>query len=650
MMEPRNLGVRKMKCASQRALSRGATPGNLSMSRSQQRLGYAIAVVGCAAILLIRVALGDALGDQARTLPFVLAVIAAAWLGGLGPGLLATFLSLLAAILFVVPPLFSLRVETLADGLNAAIFLVTGSVISVLCDALRTSQRRETETQFHSLADAMPQLVWMARPDGSRFWYNQRWYEYTGASPGDFTPLNWSSYCDPAVRPRVLAKYEQAFIHGTPWEETYPLRRKDGQLRWHLSRAVPIRNGDGDVVCWFGTSTDIQKHVEAEQALKDADARKDQFMAVLAHELRNPLAPIANALQLWPFAATNQTELEHLRVIIDRQVQQLIRLVDDLLDLSRISRGKITLQRRPIDLRTLVARAVESIQPLIDAAGHTLRVATPDEPLLVDGDAARLMQVFSNVLNNAAKYSVRGGDISVCVARDAPSAVVTIRDDGPGIPAKMLEEIFEPFRQVDATLTRSHGGLGIGLWLSRQLVESHGGTIEARSQGLGHGSQFVIALPLLTAQPDEQPVVEPAHHRRESAPLPCHRILVVDDLHESADTLVGVLHSRGQDATALYDAQAAIEWILANHPEAVLLDIAMPRLDGYEVARRLRAHDELRDTVLVAVTGYGQQEDRRRAFEAGFNFHLTKPTSIGALEELLQRLPARRPMGEAATP
>ncbi len=345
----------------------------------------------------------------------------------------------------------------------------------------------------------MPQLVWMARPDGSRFWYNQRWYEYTGTRPGGFRTFNWSSFCDPAALARVLKNYQSAFVRGEPWEETYPLRRQDGQMRWHLSRAVPIRDGDGNIVCWFGTSTDIQKHVEIEEALKDADARKDQFMAVLAHELRNPLAPIANSLELWRHMGDDTAELERIRTILDRQVQQLIRLIDDLLDVSRISRGKINLHRQMVDVSPLVARAVEGVQPQVDAAGHTLTVTMPPGPLYVDGDAARLTQVFSNVLNNAVKYSVRNGKISVQVARDGPMAVVTICDDGPGIPASMLEEIFEPFRQVDATLSRSHGGLGIGLWLARQLVRSHGGTIEAHSQGSGHGSQFVIRLPALAA-------------------------------------------------------------------------------------------------------------------------------------------------------
>ncbi len=618
------------------------------MHRSRERLGYAVAVLGCAMVLLTRLALNDVLGEQARLLPFVLVVIGAAWLGGLGPGLLATALGVVLGVLFVVPPSFSLRIEGVADGLNAAIFTITGTVISVLCDALHKTQRRETEQQFRSLADAMPQLVWMARPDGSRFWYNQRWYEYTGTTPGGLAPLNWSSFCDPAALSRVLKNYQTTFDRGEPWEETYPLRRKDGQMRWHLSCAVPIRDGEGNIVCWFGTSTDIQKHVEAEEALKDADARKDQFMAVLAHELRNPLAPIANALELWPHVVDEPAELDRLRTIIDRQVQQLIRLIDDLLDVSRISRGKINLQRQPVDVSTLVARAVESVEPQVDAAGHALRVSMPEEPLYVDGDEARLMQVFSNLLNNAVKYSVRRGEISVRVARDGPAAVVTIRDNGPGIPASMLEEIFEPFRQVDATLSRSHGGLGIGLWLARQLVRSHGGTIEARSDGPGRGSQFVISLPARAAPDTGQPAADPGDDSSAAAPIARHRILVVDDLHESADTLVSVLRSRGQDASAVYDAHSAIEAVLAQHPDVVLLDIAMPGLDGYEVARRLRAHGELADVVLVALTGYGQQEDRRRAMEAGFDFHLTKPTNIGALEALLRRLPTGRPQDEAA--
>lgn len=627
------------------------------MNRPQRRFGYFVAIVACTVVLLVRMALNEALAEQARLLPFIVAVMAAAWWGGFRPGILATALGAFFGILFILPPSTSLAIETLADGLNAAIFVFIGVTISILCEALHRSQRRETERQFHTLADSIAQLVWMARPDGNRFWFNQRWYEYTGKTLEDLSGTGWQSVCDQAELPRALESWQAALASGEPWEETYPLRRKDGQLRWHLARAVAVRDERGQVSCWFGTSTDIQDRIETEQALKDADARKDQFLATLAHELRNPLSPISNALQLWPRVANDKAEMEHLRAVITRQVKQLIRLIDDLMDFSRIVRGKSKLRRQAVDVAALIRDAVEAVQPLITTMSHRLTVEVPDQPVFVNGDVARLTQVFSNILNNAAKYTPRNGAVRVLVERDGNQAVIRVRDNGLGIPSQLLGAIFEAFRQVDSTLDRSQGGLGIGLTLARQFVELHGGTIEAHSAGSGRGSEFVVRLPALADVPDPVPTGVPAvAAKRGRAPLPRrqvaavrHRILVVDDLKESAETLASILTWMGHDAVALNEGPAAIDWILVNHPDLVFLDIAMPGLDGYEVARRLRQHPELRATVLVALTGYGQQEDRRRAFEAGFDFHLIKPMDITALEELLLKLPAGMALTAAET-
>jgi two-component system CheB/CheR fusion protein len=620
------------------------------MNRFDKRVGYAVAIVGCTVVLLIRIALSDALAEQARLMPFVIAVMAAAWWGGLGPGILATLLSTFLGILFIVPPANSLEIVSLADAVNATIFVFLGLSISFLCDALHRARRSEAEKQFHTLADTIAQLVWMARPDGYRFWFNQRWYDYSGLTLEQLLGDGWQTVCDTAELPRVLKSWHAALAKGEAWEETYPLRRHDGQMRWHLARAIPVRDARGDIECWFGTSTDIQDRIEIEQTLKDADLRKNQFLATLAHELRNPLSPISNSLQLWPHVENDKEALEQVRSVIERQLQQLVRLIDDLMDLSRIGSGKISLRREPIDLSHVIARAVETAQPGIDAQCHRLTVTMPDEPIYISGDAARLTQVFSNILNNAAKYTVQSGLISLVAQRRGEQAVVRIRDNGPGIPASMLSEIFSAFRQVDSSLSRSHGGLGIGLWLARQIVELHGGTIVATSEGPGQGSEFVVALPALTAisvrSPDGQrdrvkPLAQPDYAVQ-------HRILVVDDVHESAETLAMVLRSMGHDATALCDGETAIQWIIAHRPDAVFLDIAMPGLDGYEVARRLREHPELHEVVLVALTGYGQQEDRRRALDAGFNFHLTKPTAMTSLRELLSKLPAGRTTIEAA--
>ncbi len=612
------------------------------MMGSNKRLGYLVAVLGSTLVLLLRTGLSGPLAEQARLLPFVLAVMASAWWGGFGPGLVATLLSLFYCVMFVLPPPFSLTIDTVADGIAAGMFLVIGVTMSFVFESWHGARRRETEKQFRTLADSMPQLVWMARADGRPYWFNRRWDDYLGMRPTEGKAFPAPTVGDPEEIRRVAASWQAAVAAGEAWEAMYPMRRNDGRVRWHLSRAVPVRDDRGGVVCWFGTNTDIQDRIEIEQALKDADARKDEFLAILAHELRNPLAPISNAVQLWPHVANDRAEMEHLRGVIERQVEQLVRLIDDLMDVSRITRGKVVLRREPLSVDSLVSGAVEAVQPLIDAAHHRLTVTKSSEPIYVDGDGARLMQVLCNILNNAAKYTVRNGEISVVVERQDGNAVVRIRDNGPGIPPHMLSRIFERFHQSDRTLDRACGGLGIGLWLSRQFVELHGGTLEAKSEGASKGSEFVVTLPAIAPPPAGLEAAPPAHAGRPGETTGTRRILVVDDLRESGETLAMVLRSLGQDATSLNDGEAAIDWVLANRPDAVLLDIAMPMLDGYEVARRLRQHAELSDVMLVALTGYGQPGDRQRAFEAGFNVHLTKPVTTRNLRELLVKIPIRK--------
>lgn len=605
------------------------------MHRKSQRTGYLIAVLGCFSVLFMRMASEDYLGQQARLMPFVLAVMASAWWGGLGPGILATFLGFLLGIYYIVPPADSFEIVTIEDGVNAILFVLIGLAISYLCAQLHQARRKEVEQTFRSLADSIPQLVWMAEPDGRRTWFNQRWYDFSGATYAEVQGSGWQNFCDPRELPRVLKSWQAALANGKTWEETYQLRRKDGQFRWHLARAVPVRDTSGMITRWFGTSTDIHDRIEIEQSLKDADARKDQFLATLAHELRNPLSPISNAIQLWPRVAHDPAEMEHLRTVMSRQVKQMIRLIDDLMDLSRITRGKISLHCETVDLCSLIAQASEVVQPLIEIAQHKLKIETPEEPIFVHGDLTRLTQVFANILNNAAKYTSPRGIIKVHAETQGNQAIIKFCDNGAGIPANQLTSIFEAFRQVDRTLDSSQGGLGIGLTLAKQLVEMHRGTIVAHSDGPDCGSEFVITLPV---------VAKPRCHSSitDSASVPClcvrYNILVVDDLRESADTLAKLLCAIGQNATPLYDGASAIDWILTHHQDVVLLDIAMPGLDGYAIARRLREHTELRDTMLIALTGFGQPRDRKLALAAGFNEHLIKPVSLEKLEQVLGKL------------
>jgi signal transduction histidine kinase/ActR/RegA family two-component response regulator len=387
---------------------------------------------------------------------------------------------------------------------------------------------------------------------------------------------------------------------------------------------------------------------EMERALHDADRRKDEFLATLAHELRNPLAPLANSLELWRFVESDPTELAALRKIMEGQVAQMTRLIDDLLDISRITRGKIDLRTERVDLNTLVSVAVETIRPMIQSHRQELSVVLPSEPVMVEGDAARLTQVFGNILHNASKFTGTNGVIWVHVERQAEKVQVSIRDNGPGIPPHMLSDIFEMFRQVDQTLQRANGGLGIGLSLAKKLIEVHGGSIEAKSDGAGRGSNFTITLPLASPQPEGAAEDSPRPAAADE-PVGLHKILVVDDIHSCAQTLALMLQSIGQETTVARDGSSAIETVLTHRPDVVFLDIAMPGMDGYEVARRLRAQDDLKGMTLVAVTGFGQNEDRRLAYAAGFDHHITKPATLNGLKSLLATVPVRPRSAEPQT-
>lgn len=412
-------------------------------------------------------------------------------------------------------------------------------------------------------------------------------------------------------------------------------------VEWPIDdSAAPIRRRTGEVRGAILVFREIRERKAQEQtllrqaaALAEADQRKDEFLATLAHELRNPLSPISNAIQLLPLVQDSPAELADLHGIMQRQVHQITRLLDDLMDVSRITRGKFELRKERTDVRGLLSSAIESIQPFMTERQHNLTLNVPETPLYVEADAARLTQVFGNILNNAAKYMDRGGLVEVRV-EPCPGAVqVSIRDNGPGIPPEMLSDVFEMFRQVDGTLERAHGGLGIGLTLVKRIVEAHGGSVEARSKGQGTGAEFVITLPL--AADTDGAEAAPRRELRQLNNLPRHRVLVVDDTEASAQTLALMLRAIGQEVNTAFDGESAIKAARDLKPEVIFLDVAMPHMNGYEVARRLRATEDLPKPLLVALTGYGQEEDRRRAFEAGFDHHLVKPATVSALEQLL---------------
>ncbi len=371
----------------------------------------------------------------------------------------------------------------------------------------------------------------------------------------------------------------------------------------------------------------------AEEALQEAGRRKDEFLAMLAHELRNPLAPIRNAMELFRLKGMGELELQWARDVVERQVQQLTRLVDDLLDISRISAGKINLLLERVDLAAVVVRAVEISRPLIDARKHHLECSLPGQAARVTGDPARLAQVISNLLNNAAKYTEEGGRIELSVEASDDQAILRVRDTGVGIAAGMLQHVFELFAQVHGSGAHSDGGLGLGLTLVRSLVELHGGTVLATSAGLGQGSEFVVRLPLLRGLPAAAGAVEEQPERARKGPA--RHILVVDDNRDQADTMALLLRLKGHEVRTAYEGPAALDLARAQPPDVVLCDIGLPGIGGLEVARLLRQAPRMKDALLLALTGYGRDEDRARSEAAGFNAHLVKPVELDVLQALL---------------
>jgi PAS domain S-box-containing protein len=492
---------------------------------------------------------------------------------------------------------------------------------------------RRSEAQFRQLADAMPQIVWAAQPDGSLDYYNERWYEYTGFPRGESGRQSWEAVLHADDVQRCVNTYFGCIKAERPYQIEHRFKdRRTGGYRWFLGRAVPVRDEQGKVVRWFGTCTDIDDTKRAEEALREANRHKDEFLAMLAHELRNPLAPIRNALHVLKLSEAGHQAVEKARTMMERQVGHLARIVDDLLDVSRITRGKIVLRRERLDLGRLVRVVTEDDRPAFERAGITLDVAIPELPVWVMGDATRLTQVLGNLLQNALKFSDGGGQVSVRVSTDADQrqAVVVVQDNGVGIEPRVLPHLFETFTQADRSLDRSKGGLGLGLALVKGLVELHGGEVRAASPGPGRGAEFSVRLP---AEPEPAALTEmPAAPKREGRHL---RILVVEDNQDAADSLRMLLELYGYEVTVAYSGPegvaAAEEW----RPDVVLCDIGLPGLDGYGVVGRLRRNPSTAKARIIAVTGYGGDEDKRRTAEAGFDKHMVKPIDPGALEQLL---------------
>ena len=406
----------------------------------------------------------------------------------------------------------------------------------------------------------------------------------------------------------------------------------DGRIKWvsqrhHLVQGLFDRRARAMIVALDATER------------KNAERRKDEFLATLAHELRNPLAPIRTGLQALGRQGGEATTVG-IRAIMERQLAQMVRLIDDLLEVSRISSGKVVLQRSRVDLRAIAQLAVEASMPFISAGKHEFSTDLPEFPLWVDGDSSRLAQVMSNLLNNAAKYTAEGGRIALSLAAEGSCAVVRVRDNGVGIPPEMLNEVFDMFTQVNRTLDRAQGGLGIGLSLVRRLTELHGGEVIADSGGLGHGSLFTVRLPLAASSELQQSDAAPAKTEpSKSAPL---RILVIDDIADVADVMKMLLDMEGYETRVAYSGVAALQAAKEFSPDVIFCDIGLPEMDGHEIARRMRADPAIASAVLIALTGWGSEAELRKTRESGFDFHMVKPVDSDALLKLLSQVEPRQ--------
>jgi PAS domain S-box-containing protein len=571
--------------------------------------------------------------------------------------------------------------ETPIDDSAAPIRGAGGKVLGVVLVFRDVRARRRAEAalrervrEIETLMEVMPIAVFVAHDPGClRVTANRTGYDLLGAPPG----ANLSQAGPP----------EKRDVPFRVFREGRELSHAEFPMRYASARGVEVRRAeltfvlaDGSAITLYGNASplfddrgkvrgcvaafvDITERKRTEEALKEADRRKDEFLAMLAHELRNPLAPVRNAVQILSLRGPSEPSLQWACAVINRQVQQMARLVDDLLDVSRITRGRVRLRKAPVDLASVVAQAIETSRPLLDARKHQLTVSLPPKPVHLEADRTRLAQVLSNLLNNAAKYTEEGGRVWLTAevsrgqgtedrgqrtedrgrsgregasSRSAPEIVLRVRDTGIGISPELLPHVFDLFVQAERSIDRAQGGLGIGLTLVRRLVEMHGGAVEAHSEGPGQGSEFVVRLPILDTAaegPGAGPKPEDGH-AGSAKPL---RILVVDDNKDAAESLAVLASLWGHEVRTATDGPEALRIAEAFRPAVVLLDIGLPGMDGYEVARRLRQLPNLENAFVIAVTGYSQEEDRRRSREAGFDHHVVKPADADTLQALLRR-------------
>lgn len=508
-----------------------------------------------------------------------------------------------------------------------------GAFVDITARKRTEEALQRSERLYRAIGESIDYGIWVCDREGRNTYASDSFLRLVGITQAECSAFGWGRALHPDDLADTIAAWQHCVRTGTFWEREHRFRGVDGEYHHVLARGVPIRDTHGEIECWAGINLDISALKRAEDALRQVAHRKDIFLATLAHELRNPLAPLRSATEVLQGLPQADPRVAWAAGVLDRQLTHLTRLIDDLLDISRIRRGAISLRTELLALGAAVEQALETCRPLLVRLGHRVDVDLPAAPVFVTADPTRIVQVVANLINNAGKYTPPGGHIRVTVTRDGDEAVVSVLDDGIGIHPDKLHEIFEMFAQVDTSLERSQGGLGIGLTIARLLVQLHGGTLSAHSRGEGQGSEFVVRLPAREA---------PAATRTPSPPArPAtlgRRILIVDDNIDSAESLRLLLELEGHEAHVAHDGPSALAFARRLLPELILLDLGMPGMSGYEVAAAVRRELDPNIT-LIAVTGWGQAEDRRRTHEAGFDHHLVKPLHFEQLRPLLSATP-----------
>lgn len=491
-----------------------------------------------------------------------------------------------------------------------------------------------SEKRFRAAVDAIQGVLWTNTAEGEMRGVQPGWAALTGQQFADYQEFGWANAVHPDDAQPTVEAWKLAVATQKPFVFEHRVKRHDGEWRMFAIRAIPIFTDNGAIREWVGVHTDISDRLRAQELLREANRRKDVFLATLSHELRNPLAPIRNAASLLENTSLKPEDIERSRLIIARQVRHMASLLDDLLDMSRITRGGFTLKRVYVNLQTLLAEAVETARPLIDAKRHTLELEWPTHPIEVEADPVRLVQVISNLLTNAAKYTDPEGRITFGARAEEKNIVIFVRDTGVGLAPEMLTHVFEMFAQVQPRQERTEGGLGIGLALAKGLVELHGGRIEARSDGINRGSEFIVVLPgLRVATGTLQQTAAGAGGRAVKRTV--RRVLIADDNRDGAESLAMILGMSGHEVHTAHTGPEALQMAALHRPHVAILDIGMPGLSGHEVAQQIRRAAWGVHITLIAVTGWGQEEDRRRALRAGFDHHLTKPVDPETLQQLL---------------